>query len=118
MSNIGTIEMPIDEVRALRQELLELKNIVYQVATMVATDKKSAQRAGHSEEWISGDEACAMLGIPITRSGTHKLRLQWLRESGFLSRFGCRKPYTYSKKEVQEVFNRIEKGTVAIPSRA
>lgn len=117
MSNIATIEMPIDEVRALRQELLELKNIVYQVATMVATDKKSAQRPGQ-EEWISGDEACAMLGIPITKSGTHKLRLQWLRESGFLSRFGCRKPYTYSKKEVQEVLNRIEKGTVVIPARA
>lgn len=117
MSNTAMIEMPLEEAQAIRQEIAELKNIILQLATIVATDKKSAKSAGQ-DEWISGDEACALLGIPLSKTNTHLNRLTWLRKSGYLSRFGCRKPYTYSRKEVLEVLDRIQKGRLALPSRA
>lgn len=117
-NSTAMIEMPIEEARAIRQELAELKHIVLQLATMVSTtNNKGAKHAGH-EDWISGDEACALLGIPISKSGTHLNRLTWLRQSGYLSRFGCRKPYTYSQKEVLDVLDRIQKGRLALPARA
>lgn len=111
------------EILELKQQMADmakqfegLKQLVAYVANAVG--KTEDAKPGPAGEWISSDEACVLLGIPISKSGTHKNRLTWLRQSGYLSRFGCRKPYTYSRKEVLEVLDRIKRGVLAIPARA
>ena len=105
-----------EQMANMAKQFEGLKQLVAYVANAIG--KPEDTKPGPAGEWISGDEACQLLGIPISKSGTHKNRLAWLRQSGYLSRFGCRKPYTYSRKEVQEVLNRIQRGVLAIPARA
>lgn len=106
----------LEEVTRMRAEFQSLKVLVASVLNEVG--RPAEVKPGPATEWISGDEACLILGIPMSKSNTHLNRLTWLRKSGYLSRFGCRKPYTYSRKEVLEVLSRIQRGVLAIPARA
>lgn len=67
--------------------------------------------------WLSGDEACLILGIGVTPSGSHLRRLNWLRRQGFLTRFGSERPYTYDKDEVYTVLARIRDRKLFIPTK-
>lgn len=66
------------------------------------------------KEWVDPDEACAILGIGTTSSGSNRRRLQYLREKGFLTRFGQRRPYTYCKKQVQDVADKIRREEIYV----
>jgi hypothetical protein len=115
---MSTVEQStlLEEVTRMRDEFQSLKMLVSSVLNEVG--RPADAKPGPATEWISGDEACLILGIPKSKSNTHLNRLTWLRKSGYLSRFGCRKPYTYSRKEVLEVLSRIQRGVLAIPARA
>ena len=104
------------EVTQMRVEFQSLKVLVATALNEIG--RPAEAKPGPAAEWISADEACQLLGIPKSKSNTHRNRLTWLRQSGYLSRFGCRKPYTYSRKEVLEVLSRIQRGVLAIPARA
>jgi hypothetical protein len=104
----------LEEVTRMRTEFQSLKVLVATVLNEVGRPAEAKPMS----QWLSGDEVCTLLGIPITRSNTHRLRLQWLREKGLLSRFGCMRPYTYAREEVMEVLRKIQKGTLVIPARA
>lgn len=102
----------VDELRAEIQELKGMvQALIYQVGNL-------PQQAPTHKEWLTGDEACRVLGIPLSESGTHLNRLTWLRNSGFLSVFGSRRPYTYSTTEVLHVQKKIQAGQLFLPARA
>ena len=106
----------IERVSTMAKEIEGIKHLIAHVANAIG--KAEDTKPGPATEWISADEACQLLGIPKSKSNTHRNRLTWLRQKGLLSRFGCRKPYTYSRKEVLEVLSRIQRGVLAIPARA
>lgn len=66
--------------------------------------------------FLEPDEACRVIGIRITKSGRHRSRLKWLRDKGFLTRFGSLNPYTYDSEEVKTLADLYRQGRVAIPS--
>jgi hypothetical protein len=62
-----------------------------------------------TSEWLTPDEAALMLGKLKTKSGRHLDVLRYLRN------FGQLRPYTYLRSEVQEVFNLVKAGRLALP---
>jgi hypothetical protein len=68
-------------------------------------------RKQHSE-WIDADEAAELLGKRINESGTHRRVLTYCRKKGFLKTFGQTHPYTYLRKDVLDIVDRMKTGLV------
>lgn len=67
--------------------------------------------------WMTGDEAAAALGRPLTKSGEHLRCLKYFRERGYLTVHGSTRPYTYSRKQVMDLRKAIEQERAFMPSR-
>jgi len=66
--------------------------------------------------FLEPDDACRVLGIKLTTSGRHRVRLKFFREHGFLTKFGSRNPFTYERNEVKDLASRIAQGKVQMPA--
>ena len=67
------------------------------------------------KQWLSGDEAAALLGKKITKSGEHKRVLAFCRKHGHLTIFGQSRPYTYWHEEVRDLQRKVAAGQVFLP---
>jgi len=88
----------LDELRAIRTQL-------------------AAQDRSKRITWLTGEEACDVLGINITVSGSHLRRLAWLRRQGFLTRFGSTHPYTYDREEIMVVLDKLKSNKLYLPTK-
>lgn len=64
------------------------------------------------KDWLTGDEAAALLGRPYSKSGQHLRILKFARDKGHLTIFGSRSPFTYWRKEVEALQQKVVRNEV------
>lgn len=86
--------------------------------TQAVTDLTNFLRVQQAQEldWCSGDEAAKLLGMKLTKSGTHRRRVAWLAKQGFIPRFRAGNPYMYWRDDVKVLSPKIASGEVILPS--
>lgn len=91
-------ERMLAEMQAMRAEMQRM-------AEAFATDQS---------DWANPDDACRILGVPITESLSHRRRLGKLVENGRLAQFRDGKPRMYYKPELRQVAQLVAQGIIAI----
>lgn len=88
----------LEEMRSLRKEV-ELLRKDMAIAT---------------SEWVDPDDACRIIGVPITESGSHRRRLGKLVEFGRLTQFRDGKPRMYNRDELRKVAQMVLLGKIKV----
>lgn len=96
------------EATTLKQMLAEMQAMRADMQRMIETFSSAAS------DWADPDEACRILGVPVTSSNSHRRRLGKLVEDGRLVKFRDGKPRMYYKPELRQVAQLVAQGKVAI----
>lgn len=102
----------MDGYNEILTKLDRLENIV---ADLVETVKKQKSQI-EASPYVDADLAATTIGIPITPSGTHRRKLSWLNQNGFLTNtVGIRNRH-YSREELASVAKLIKSGAIVVPT--
>lgn len=102
-----------NQVERLLEQHQQLLDTVASQTKIMATMIK--QMEVNNKDWFTADEALKVLGCKVTGAG--RRRLQYLRNKGFLSKFGSTKPFTYDAQQVKEVAEEVRAGRIHIPTK-
>lgn len=67
------------------------------------------------QTFVGPDEALKILGYKPNR--TARRRLQFLRDTGHLKQFTCRRPYNYQRGELLAALKLIQSGELIVPTK-
>ncbi len=65
-------------------------------------------------EWLSPEDTAQMLGIPLTKSRSHRVRVANLVRRGLLNKVRVGRPPYYWKEEVQQLSMKIRDGKAVV----
>ena len=65
-------------------------------------------------EWCDPDEACRLLGIPVTKSGSSRRKLTALIRRGKITQYQEGNPRRYYKKELKKLSQELREGDLVI----
>lgn len=68
-------------------------------------------------DWVDPDQAAKILGFPIVKSKSHRRRVRWLADKGFLVKFRAGKPFMYWREELEAVSKKIASGEIVPAGR-
>lgn len=99
MSAEATIfQQIVDELRALRADMKSM----------------AAGIAASNSDWVDPDEACRIIGVPLTASHSHRRRLGKLVETGRLTKFRDGKPRMYHRGQLRQVADLVAQGKINV----
>ena len=62
--------------------------------------------------WVDPDEAADILGFAITKSGSHRRRVRWLIDQGYITQYRRGKPFMYWREQLELISKKIAKGEI------
>jgi len=66
------------------------------------------------QPWISPEEAARLLGLPLTKSRSHRRRLSRAVDRGQLTEVRAGRPPSYYREEILEAAEKIRRGEMII----
>lgn len=93
-----------------------MEHQAHQVALLERLVEQTTPGANIAANWLDPEQAAAALGLNITKSKSHRVRLSWLRRQGFLTKFRSGNPPKYDRADIEQCAEKIRAGKIHFPS--